>query len=123
MITPVITSSITPVITPVIEKVFVAAPVKESIWKKVSIDGVSLQNSLGSIEAHEEVEPTPKKVFIPAPVKESCWRVFTEPVPVIPSNTFEKKQTIHIRVPASVVEEAMRAIIESGFTHIKLVVY
>jgi hypothetical protein len=123
VITPVITSSITPVITPVIEKVFVAAPVKESIWKKVSIDGVSLQNSLGSIEAHEEVEPTPKKVFIPAPVKESCWRVFTEPVPVIPSNTFEKKQTIHIRVPASVVEEAMRAIIESGFTHIKLVVY
>ena len=122
-ITPVITSSITPVITPVIEKVFVAAPVKESIWKKVSIDGVSLHNSLGSIEAHEEVEPTPKKVFIPAPVKESCWRVFTEPVPVIPSNTIEKKQTIHIRVPASVVEEAMRAIIESGFTHIKLVVY
>lgn len=66
------------------------------------------------------VEETVKKVFIPAPVKVSCWK--KPEIPVF-NSLIDTTKEINIRVPISVVEEAMKAILDSGFTRIKLVVY
>ena len=95
-------------------KSFVAAPVRESVWKKLEAPV-----SETPVQVVEEVQPV-KKVFVPAPIKKSCWKdVNTVSQPAIQST----QKQIRIRVPSSVVEQAMRAIIESGFTKINLSVY